>query len=135
MAIERRGPDTIGARTVLAPWWTDHVRDTHRPCTTPNCAGARYVDGLCKRCWHAQIGRNSAAYGAGDGASRSQDLNDQPSPAPVYSPEVQEHERQRLHDLAEDYMREAAEEADDKRRAAAPSLPMDLCSDIPEDDQ
>ena len=95
---------------------------------------------MCKRCWHAQIGRNSAADGAGggfpatlfpasapvetgrnpaadgagDGASRSQDLNDQPSPAPVdpdgfYCPVCGE-----------------------SWCARAPSLPMDLCSDIPE---
>ena len=135
------------------------MRDTHRPCTTPNCDGARYVDELCKPCWHAQTwpqfkrptapGRVhllcplrrrlrqaaiQAADGAGDGAAL-QVLDDHPSPAPALSPEVQEHERQRLHDLAEDYMREAAEEADDKRRAAAPSLTMDLCSDIPEGDR
>ena len=138
MGIERRGPDTIGARTVLAPWWTDHVRDTHRPCTTPNCDGARYVDGLCKRCWHVRIGRNSAADGAGtglltpspapapvqtgrnqaadgagDGTFKGGHLNDHPTPAPV-DPEALEQE------MANDYMREALEEEYDRYRPRAP---------------
>ena len=53
-------------------------------------------------------------------------------PAAPLSPGAQEQESKRLRDIAEDYMREAAENAEDRRRAAAPSLPMDLCSDIPE---
>ena len=146
MPTQRRGPDTIGARTVLAPWWTDRVRDTHRPCTTPNCDGARYVDGLCKRCWHAQIGRNSAADGAGEGfpatlfpasapveTGRNQaadgagdgavsDMNDHPTPAPV------DPDGFHCPVCGESWCSGCA-------RPAAPSLPMDLCSDIPEDDR
>ena len=135
---DRRGPDSIGARTVLAPWWTDHVHDTHRPCTTPNCDGARYVDGLCKRCWHAQIGRNSAADGAGTGL-----LTPSPAPAPVDTGRnpaangVGAGAFQGGH--LDDHPTPAPVDPIVDRWAphwsAAPSLPMDLCSDIPEDDR
>ena len=59
-----------------------------------------------------ETGRNQAADGAGDGASL-QALDDHPTPAPV-DPIV---DRWAPH------------------WPAAPSLPMDLCSDIPEDDR
>ena len=138
MAIERRGPDSIGARTVLAPWWTDHVDDTHRPCTTPNCDGARYAGGLCKRCWHAQIGRNSAADGAGTGL-----LTPSPAPAPVQTGRNQAADGAGDGDSKADTWTITPSPAPVDQIVyrwaphwpAAPSLPMDLCSDIPEDDR
>ena len=114
----------------LSSW--DAVSEPDDPYDQPMCDCCERVEvnrpgDICAAC-EPDTGRNTAADGAGEG------FNDHPSPAPAYSPEVQAHERQRLHDLAEDYMREAAEEAG-KPRPAAPSLPMDLCSEIPEDDR
>ena len=148
MPIERRGPDTLSGR---GQCWRRGGRTTWRAipvCSvwTPNCSAAAYHDGLCKRCWHAQAGRNQAADGAGDGASRSQDLNEQPSPAPETCPECGKPAQVSVcgcdvcatlptgtccpADM--DPTRCLCDPTAGLLRPAAPSLPMDLCSDIPE---
>ena len=127
-------------RDVVALSTWDAQDEPSDPYDQPMCDCCERVEvnrpgDICAAC-EPETGRNSAADGAGDGASL-QVLDDHPSPAPACW---------QCGSMMDDdgYCANCADVADAMRtdhhadprpsRPEAPSLPMDLCSDIPEDD-